>query len=113
MPVMKFIEPNPDFKPAADQKRDYDLVKKRGSVLVSFVSALESVANSKGMVRIAEDKAAPAPAATISLEDMSIIDLKVMFASMGGKTDKQIKRPEVISWIRQKLDAFEILDDEG
>lgn len=120
MPNMVTIEPNPDWeapeKGVTAAKAEYEAVKARGALSVSFVSALEAIALSKGMYRIRpEASAAPQQIAAVPLDRMASEDLKRLFFSMGGKTPtgKQMKRSEIIAWIEKQTAEFEILDDDG
>ena len=44
---------------------------------------------------------------------MTVGQLKVMLASLGIKTEKKMKRVDMIGLIQRKLDEIEVEDDEG
>lgn len=108
MPKMVTMVPNPDYKPStAAEKAAFD---KAQPFVVSFIQAMENIQLSKGMYMIQPEAAktvAPGPRA---LEDMSSEELKVMLVSLGIKTQKQMKRDDIIGLIRRKLAEIEVDD---
>lgn len=114
MPKMVRLAPNLDYVPAApEDKAAFDATKRRGKFEVSYVTAMENIRNSKGMLTVdyVEPNAAPDPGPR-RLEDMDGDELKVMMLSLGLKTDKKkLKRDDVIRLIRSRMDEIEIDDD--
>ena len=112
MPKMVTIEPNPDFKASAPQKKAFDDVQKVGAKVVPYQTALQNVKASGGMYRIKPDEQ-PVPQVVVPrLEDLSNDELKLMMLRTGVKTDKQMRRSDIIKVIRTKLDEVEIIDDD-
>lgn len=113
MPKMVRLAPNLDYVPeAAEDKKTFEAVKKRGKIEVSWVTAMENIKNSGGMLTVdyVEPVAAPEPGPR-RLEDMDSDELKVMLLSLGIKTQKKMKRDDVIRLIRSRMDEIEIDDD--
>lgn len=113
MPQMVTIKPTADFKPEQKDASAWKAVKDAGEKRVSYVTAVEAVRQSKGMYEIVQDE----PSAVMTaprLEDMDINALKQMYLQVGGQiTGKQMKRSEIITAIRAKLDQVEIVDDDA
>lgn len=112
MPKMVKLAPNPDYRPTTDDDKEmFAQVKKRGSMEVSFVTAQENLRNSKGMLAMvveeAREAAQPGPR---RLEDMDGDELKIVMASLGIKTDKRMKRDDVIRLCRARMDEIVIED---
>lgn len=113
MPKVVKLAPNPDYKAeTAEDKATFEAVKKRGKFDVSYVTAMENIRNSKGMLTVdyIEPEAAPVPGPR-RLEDMDMDELKVMMLSLGIKTEKKMKRADVIGLIRSRMDEVEIEDE--
>ena len=109
MPMMVKIVADPDFKPSANEKAAFAEIKAKGAVEVSYQVAMDNVRLSGGMYKI-EEAAAP-PSIVRNLEDMDTQELKLMMLQLGVATEKQMKRAEVITMIRVKLDQVEITDE--
>ncbi|MBT9385473.1 hypothetical protein KM176_16485 [Pseudooceanicola sp. CBS1P-1] len=115
MPKMVKIEANPDFKPNATQKAEYSAIEKAGAKTVTYQTAIHNIRHSGGMYRIQPEASATATAATVSapkLAEMDLQDLKLMMVSLGVKTEKQMKKSEVIKVIETKLAEIDIVDDD-
>ncbi|WP_010137597.1 hypothetical protein [Oceanicola sp. S124] len=112
MPKMVTIEPNPDFSPSAVQKKAFTDVQKVGAKLVPYQTALQNIKASEGMYRLKPDEQAAPQVVVPQLEDLSNDELKLMMLRTGVKTDKQMKRGDIIKVIRSKLEEIEIIDDE-
>lgn len=105
MPLMVTIVPNPDYPDK--QSAAY---KAAVPVKVTYIQAMENIHRSNGMYVIepeAPKTMAPGPRA---LEDMGSEELKVMLVSLGIKTQKQMKRDDIIGLIRRKLAEIEVDD---
>jgi hypothetical protein len=114
MPVMVFIEPNPDFKgDDAKDKAVFETVKKRGAIEVDQVTAAENIRLSKGMYRIRPEAKAPAEVKPLSFETMSSEEIKLMALAQGMKVtaDKAVKRSEMIAFLEARLAKVEVVDD--
>lgn len=116
MPRMLKIGPNDNFKlskdASPDEKAAWAKIKAERPKLVSYVSAMEAIRNSGNMYRtIIDDYPEPTEPGPRRLEDYTLDELKVMLISLGIKTEKQMKRDDVIGLIRRKLDEVEISDE--
>lgn len=113
MPKLVKIGPNPAFKPAdADQKAAFEAAKKKGAFTVPYVTAAENIKRSGGMFQFIQEQEAPAEIETQRLEDKPTDELKVMMLSLGIKTEKQMRKSDIIMLIRKKLDEVEVIEDE-
>mgnify|MGYP003558917169 CR=1 FL=1 len=80
---------------------------------VASFTARENVKNSKGMLTFyAPEPVAAAAPAPRRLEDMDMDELKLSMLSLGIKTQKKMKRDDVIRLIRDRMSEVEIVDDE-
>lgn len=111
MPAMVKLAANPNYK-ATTQEDDlvYKEIKKKGAVLVDYVTAMENVANSRGMYAVVPESGQPQKAEPRRIEDMTGEELKVTMLSLGIKTEKQMKRVDVIRLIQSKLAEIDIVD---
>ncbi len=110
MPKMVEIHANPSFDNVRDQA--YLEIKSKGVLKVSYQTALENIRLSGGRFAILPEKKDKAARINVDLEDMDLDDLKVMMLSLGVKTQKKMKRTDVITLIRTKMAEVEIVDDE-
>lgn len=111
MPDYVKVEANPDYKPKdAEEKAAFEAAKKAGVQELPVVTATENVRNSNGMFRIVPNQPVEAPRGP-NLDTMPIEDLKVLMLSLGIKTEKQMKRSDIVTLIRTKLDSVEIIDE--
>jgi hypothetical protein len=114
MPKMVTIEVNPGFK--ADGKvsaQEFAQAQKTGSKLVSYQSGLEAIRHSGGMYRIAAEKKAPVEeAAPRSIEDMERDDLLALAIGLGMKTDKPMKKSDIVTYVKTRMDKIEILPED-
>lgn len=111
MPKMVSIYANPAY----DKRNDpvYAAIKKSGSKKVPYQTALENIRNSEGRYAIEPEKRDKPQRINTELEDMTNDDLKVMLLSLGIKTEKKMKKSDVITSIRTKLADVEILEDDA
>ena len=113
MPNTAIIEVNPDFKPTGkDETEQFAIAKKMGEKEVTYTTAVEAVQNSNGMYRlksIIPDDKGQAPVQR--LEDKPIDELKVMMLSLGIKTEKQMKKSDIVMLIQKKLDEIDVIDE--
>ncbi|MFV1593278.1 hypothetical protein VWZ88_12520 [Phaeobacter sp. JH20_36] len=118
MPKMVKIGSNPDWRAKgeaathSEQRENFKAIKAAGALEVSYQTALENIRQSGGMYRILPDQEPQKVKVETDLSDLSMQELKVMMLNLGVKTQKQMKRSEVIELIERKLDEVEILDDE-
>ncbi len=114
MPQMVKLAANPAFKATEETKAAYAHAKQQGQMLVDYVTAMENIQNSGGMYAIVpEGPVAQTPMAPRSLDDMDLSELKVMMLNLGVKTDKQMKKTDVIRLIKAKMDDIDIVEDEA
>jgi hypothetical protein len=110
MPKTVTIELDPSWKAKTEEEKA--AAARAKPIQVSYVSAQEAVRNSGGMYRIKPEGAAPLPAAP-SLQELPLEELKRMYVALGGRvSDKPLKRSEIITFITQKMDALEVVEDE-
>lgn len=117
MPKMLQVEVNPDFlkklgaKATPADRKAFEEAKGQGRMTQAYVTAMENARS--GLYRIVpEEPSTPVPTST-RLEDMPTEDLKVLMLQTGVKTQKQMKRSEIISVIRRKLAEVEIVEDDA
>lgn len=110
MPKMVRLAANPDFKPETDEdKAAYAAAKKKGPFEVAYVTAIENIRNSRGMLHLHYvEPVEAAPPGPRRLEDMDLDELKVMMLSLGIKSEKKMKRDDVVRLIRSKMTEIEI-----
>ena len=109
MPKLVKIHANPVYENKRDQ--EYQAIKKGGVLTVPYQTALENIRLSQGRFAIAPEKKEKPARINTELEEMSADDLKVMLLSLGIKTQKTMKKSDVITSIRTKLAGVEIVDD--
>lgn len=113
MPDMVTIEPNPDYKPDAKKpgdKTQHELAMELGPKEVSYATAVEAVQNSKGLYRI-KDEAGVVVTPSVWHAGKTNQELLVMLLGLGIKTEKQMKRSEIIGLIEKKAAEIEVVDD--
>lgn len=109
MPKMITVGPSTSYKPeTAVDKAVFEEIKKKGSVLVPYQTALENVRNSKGMYAI--EREAQVKAASV-LESKATDELKLMMAALGVPPRKIMKRTDMIKVIQKKLDEIQVEED--
>ena len=102
----------PKRSKAPDAAGTYAAAKAQGVLTQPYVTAMENVKT--GLYKVVPDESAHAPApAPARLEDMPHEDLKVMLVQLGVRTQKQMKRSEIIKVIRGKLAEVEIVEDDA
>lgn len=114
MPKLVRLAASQTYVPETDEdKKVFDAIKKRGVMEMSYVTARENVKNSKGMLTFyAPEPVAAAAPGPRRLEDMDMDELKLSMLSLGIKTQKKMKRDDVIRLIRDRMSEVEIVDDE-
>lgn len=117
---MVMLEVNPDYKPeTADEKKAYAAIRESGGGRalkrpIPYVTALENVVRSEGMLRFKTEQPKTGVKIETSLEDMPTEQLKIMMLTAGvTPTKKQMGRAEIIQSIRTKMAAFEVVDDDA
>lgn len=107
------IIPDPDFKPDAGTKLQFQAVKEKGEISgLPYPTAMENIKNSGGMYKIkaaADEQAVTQP---LTFEQMGNDELKVYMLRLGIEPQKQMKRSEIIKAIRLKMDAVEVVAEE-
>ena len=116
MPTEMKLKVNPAFKPESKEDKDqFEVAKKVGDKVVTYQTAVEAVRLSKGMYKmeaIPESPVADIPK-TDWHEGKSNTELLAMLVSMGIRTEKQMKRSEIVSLIEKKLgDTVEVIDED-
>lgn len=114
MPKLVTLAANTAFKATEETKAAFEAAKKKGPLVMDYVTAMENIQNSGGMYAIVpEGPVAPSPMAPRSLDDMDLTELKVMMLSLGVKTEKQMKKTDVVRLIKAKMAEIDIVEDEG
>tara|TARA_R110000851_G_scaffold308778_1_gene467897 strand:+ start:28882 stop:29223 length:342 start_codon:yes stop_codon:yes gene_type:complete len=111
MPKIVTITANPDFDKPRDQ--EFLAIKKAGPKKVSYQTAMENIRLSEGRYSIMPERDEKPKRINVELSDMSPQDLKVMLVSLGIKTEKKMKRSDVLTLIRKRLDDVEIEEDDA
>lgn len=117
MPKTIMVGPNDNFRlpPTAtpEQKAAWEKIKGERPRMLPYVTAMENITRSGNMYRtIVEDPMEPMAPGPRLLDDYGMDELKVMLVSLGIKTEKQMKKADVLRLIRSRLDEVEIVDDE-
>lgn len=119
MPTMVTLEPNPLFLAGKDKdgyvqanKAAYAEAVKRGPFEVEYSTALDNIALSRGMYRLAVADPAKDETPVRKLEEYTNDELKLALVSMGIKTEKQMKRNDIIDLIYKKMGEIEIVGDD-
>jgi len=117
MPLTVRMEVNPDYSPSSpEDKATYAALVKTGAPNnpVSYVTALENVRYSRGMLKIKNEGEKTGVKVETNLEDMDMEQLKIMMLAAGATPSKKsMTRAEVIQVIRTKLAALEIVDEDA
>lgn len=111
MPQMVTITVNKNFKPQGEaEKAQFETAKQLGDKEVAYATAVEAVQNSKGMYKIVEE--------TSVVETPSVWhagktnqELVITLVGLGIKTEKQMKRSDIIGLIEKKAAEIEVVDD--
>lgn len=112
MPDMVLLVANPNFKPTTpEEKSAWALIKSKPPMQLDHTTAEENARLSRGMYMIDYGVKAP-DEGPIPLEKRTNAELKEMMLAQGIKTEKQMKRSQIIHLLRNKLDGIEIVDDE-
>lgn len=117
---MVMLEVNPDYKPpSAAHKKAYDAIIADGGGRalkrpIPYVTAMENVVRSEGMIRVKRDEPKTGVKVEMNLEDMKTDQLKIMMLTAGvTPTKKQMDRSEIIQSIRTKMAALEVIEDDA
>lgn len=86
-------------------------VKDGGEKVVPYITGLQNVANSKGEYEMRPLRSEKAPSNGLNLDDMDRQEILLMAASLGMKTEKQMKLPEIKAFITDRLGKIEIIDE--
>ena len=97
------IGPNKAFDPADEAEAAvFETVKARGVLELPFVTAMENIANSRGMyAAVPEPK--PNQIVAPELEDLTADELKVMMLRTGIQPQKAMTKAAIIKAIRNRL----------
>lgn len=112
MPKMVRIGANKDYRPTAETAVAFAAIKKAGEIEVPYLTAIENCRNSGGMYAIMPEKAPTKVKVDTDLNELSNQELKVMMLNLGIKTEKVMKRTDIIALIERKLDSVEVVDGE-
>lgn len=96
-------------------KEDWDAATKQGPITVPRATAVEALRNSKGLYHIAGEKKAESNAvASVSIDDMSAEELKLMALRLGKPIRKKaIRLSDLKRVVRTALGAVKVIDDEA
>ena len=117
MPKMVRLAAAKGYKPKTEQdKANYEAIKKLPVREYDYVTAMENIENSGGMFEIVpEETAAVAATGPRSVDDMSNDELKLAMLSLGIKTEKKMKRSDMILLVKSRMmeiDVDESPDDD-
>lgn len=114
MPKMVKLAATKGFKPANDQeKQDYEAIKRLGIRDYDYVTAMENVANSGGMFEIVPDQPPVESVAPRSVDSMSNDELKLAMVSLGIKTEKRMKRTDMILLVKSRMMEIDVEVDDS
>lgn len=113
MPKMVKLAASKGFKPENDeQKADFEAIKRLGVRDYDYVTAMENIANSKGMFEIVSDQPPVEVAAPRSVDGMSNDELKLAMLSLGIKTEKKMRRDDMILLVKSRMKEIDVDDSE-
>lgn len=113
MPKMVKLAANPAYKAESDEdKALLKAVKAKGVVEYDYVTAMENMANSRGLYVIVPEVAEVQTMAPRRLEDMGLEELKIMMLSLGIKSEKQMRRADVERLVRARMAEIDIVEGE-
>lgn len=111
MPHEVTITVNKDFKPSGPaEKAQFEEAKTIGDKKVSYQTAIEAVRNSRGLYEI-KDEGGVIVTPSVWHAGKSNQELLAMLLGLGVKTEKQMKKSEIIGLIEKKLGEVEVEDD--
>lgn len=118
MPAMVTIEVDPSYSAKTpDDREQLALAKKIGPKEVEFQTAVEAVENSRGLYRIRQEATRPedTPGASPErrLSDLPNDELIRIMVGLGVKTEKRMKRSDIIRTIEKKTAEIEIVPEDG
>lgn len=105
MPLMVTIVPSPDYP-----SKNSPEFKSAKPVKLAYVQAMENIQRSGGLYVLEPQETKTTVPGPRALEDMGNEELKVMLVTLGIKTQKQMKRDDMIGLIRRKLAEIEVDD---
>lgn len=112
MPSVVKLTFNPAFKPENEaEKSALSIAKKAGAFDTYESNAEEAIRNSRGLYMLVADERAPVPQQVRQVEDMTKEELVSMMASLGIQIEPKMKKADVITAIRAKMEAVELSDD--
>lgn len=114
MPTMVKLAAAKGFKPSDPmQAAAYAEAKKAGPKDYDYVTAMENIRNSGGMYEILSEQPqveAPIPR---SVDDMSNDELKLAMVSLGIKTEKRMKRTDMILLVKSRMMEIDVEVDDS
>lgn len=112
MPTMIKIEADPKFKPVgAAQVTAFETAKAQGVLEVDHTTGMDNIRLSGGMYRVVTEEPQKATVSVKALADYTTDELKVMMLQLGIKTEKQMKKSDIVALIQSRIDDIEVVDD--
>jgi hypothetical protein len=119
MPTEVMIEADPTFligekaKKRTQRERDaHAEAVKAGPLKVDYSVALDNMAMSGGMYRLVQAETERNEVPVRKIEEYANDELKIMLVSLGIKTEKVMKRGDIIDLIYKKMGEIDIVGDD-
>lgn len=117
---MKMVELAPVAKPASFTVvkftvAEYEAAVKRGKIMMPYATAMENVANSRGLYEIVAEKSPDMHVKVngLTIDDMSGPELKMFCLRMGVTIRKKtIRLSELRQLAKEKMGEITVVDDE-
>lgn len=114
--TIKPVEKPKSFADVKFTEKDWNEAAKKGAIRVPRVTAMEALKNSKGLYQIEAEKKQEVDLKIggMAVEEMSNMELKLTATRLGVTIRKKsIKRSDLISLVRGKLDDLVVEDDDA
>lgn len=95
------------------QSAEYDAIKKHGIREYDYVTAMENITNSGGMFEIVTEEAPVEVPIPRSVDDMSNDELKLAMLTLGIKTEKRMKRTDMILLVKSRMMEIDVEVDDS
>lgn len=113
MPTMVKLAAAKGYKPGnAEQEAAYSAAKRAGPKDYDYVTEMENIRNSGGMYEILTDQAPVEVPLPRSVDDMSNDELKLAMVTLGIKTEKKMKRTDMITIVKSRMREIDVEVDE-